>query len=83
MEKANIDWGNIGFGYIKTDKRYVSDYKNGSWDEGRLTEDNTVVISECAGVLQYAQTCFEGQSIYHGRRPHRVLPPRLKCRQNG
>ncbi len=64
MEKANIDWGNIGFGYIKTDKRYVSDYKNGSWDEGRLTEDNTVVISECAGVLQYAQTCFEGLKAY-------------------
>ncbi len=64
MEKVNIDWGNIGFGYIKTDKRYVSDYKNGSWDEGRLTEDNTVVISECAGVLQYAQTCFEGLKAY-------------------
>ena len=64
MEKANIDWGNLGFGYIKTDKRYVSEFKNGSWDEGRLTEDNTVVISECAGVLQYAQTCFEGLKAY-------------------
>ena len=64
MEKANIDWGNIGFGYIKTDKRYVSDYKNGAWDEGRLTEDNQIVINECAGVLQYAQTCFEGLKAY-------------------
>ncbi len=64
MEKANIDWGNIGFGYIKTDKRYVSDYKNGAWDEGRLTDDNQIVINECAGVLQYAQTCFEGLKAY-------------------
>ena len=24
MEKKNIDWGNIGFGYIPTDYRYVS-----------------------------------------------------------
>ena len=64
MEKANIDWANIGFGYIPTPKRYVSNYKNGAWDDGVLTEDNTVVISECAGVLQYAQTCFEGLKAY-------------------
>ena len=60
MEKKNIDWENLGFGYIKTDYRYVSDYKNGAWDEGGLTEDDNVVINECAGVLQYAQTVFEG-----------------------
>ncbi len=64
MEKKNIDWANLGFGYIQTDKRYVSDYKDGAWDEGRLTEDANVVISECAGVLQYAQTCFEGLKAY-------------------
>ena len=59
MEKKNIDWSNIGFGYIPTDKRFVSNYKNGAWDEGTLTSDATVTISECAGVLQYAQTCFD------------------------
>lgn len=64
MEKKNIDWGNLGFGYIKTDKRFVSNYKDGAWDEGVLTEDDQVVISECAGVLQYAQTCFEGLKAY-------------------
>jgi branched-chain amino acid aminotransferase len=64
MEKKNIDWGNIGFGYIQTDKRYVSNYKNGAWDEGTLTSDATVTISECACVLQYAQTCFEGLKAY-------------------
>ncbi len=60
----NIDWSSLGFGYVKTDLRYVSQYKNGAWDEGRMTEDNTVTISECAGVLQYAQTCFEGLKAY-------------------
>ena len=64
MEKKNIDWANLGFGYLDTDKRYVSNYKNGAWDDGVLTEDATVVISECAGVLQYAQTCFEGMKAY-------------------
>ena len=36
MEKKNIDWSNIGFGYMQTDKRYVSTYKDGAWDEGTL-----------------------------------------------
>lgn len=64
MEKKNIDWSNLGFGYIKTDKRYVSEFKDGKWDDGILTDDNTVTISECAGVLQYAQTVFEGLKAY-------------------
>ena len=64
MEKKNIDWSNIGFGYMKTDKRYVSNFKNGAWDEGTLTSDDQITISECAGVLQYAQTCFEGLKAY-------------------
>ena len=64
MEKQNIDWSNIGFGYMPTGERFVSNYKNGSWDEGEMTTDATVTISECAGVLQYAQTCFEGMKAY-------------------
>lgn len=63
MEKKNIDWSNLGFGYVKTDMRYVANYKDGEW-KGGLTEDANVVISECAGVLQYAQTCFEGLKAY-------------------
>ena len=29
MEKKNIDWSNLGFGYVKTDFRYVSNFKGG------------------------------------------------------
>ena len=64
MEKANIDWSNLGFGYYKTDKRYVSNFVNGKWDEGTLTGDENIVLNESAGVLQYAQTCFEGMKAY-------------------
>ena len=60
----NIDWANLPFGYQVTDKRFVANYKNGAWDAGELTSDATVHISECAGVLQYAQTCFEGLKAY-------------------
>lgn len=64
MEKKNIDWSNIGFGYQKTDKRYVSNYVDGAWDDGELINDDTITMSECASVLQYAQTCFEGLKAY-------------------
>ena len=64
MAKQNIDWSNLGFGYMKTPQRFVSNYKDGKWDEGGLTADDQVVISECAGVLQYAQTVFEGLKAY-------------------
>lgn len=64
MEKKNIDWGNLGFGYVQTDYRYVSNYTNGAWDEGVLTQDANIVLNECAGVLQYAQTIFEGLKAY-------------------
>ncbi len=72
MEKKNIDWSSIGFGYQKTDKRFVANYKNGAWDGGTLTDDDKVVISECAGVLQYAQTCFEGLKAYTTEDGHMV-----------
>lgn len=61
---VDINWGNLGFGYIKTPYRYVSDFKDGNWNEGALTGDDKIVMTECAGVLQYAQTVFEGLKAY-------------------
>ena len=62
--KKDIDWSNLTFSYQKTDYRYVANYTNGAWDEGGLTEDDMIVMSEDAGVLQYAQTVFEGLKAY-------------------
>ena len=73
MEKKNIDWSNLGFAYIETDRRYVSHYKDGAWDEGGLTADANVVINESACVLQYAQTCFEGLKAYTTADGHIVM----------
>lgn len=73
MAKKDIDWSNLGFGYVKTDKRFVANYKDGAWDNGVLTDDDKVVISECAGVLQYAQTCFEGMKAYTTEDGHTVI----------
>lgn len=64
MSKKNLEWEKLSFGYIKTDYRYVSNFRNGQWENGYLTDDDKVVITECAGVLQYSQSCFEGLKAY-------------------
>uniref|UniRef100_UPI003FEF1E11 branched-chain amino acid aminotransferase n=1 Tax=Lachnospira sp. TaxID=2049031 RepID=UPI003FEF1E11 len=73
MAKKDIDWSNLGFGYVKTDKRFVANYKDGAWDNGVITDDDKVVISECAGVLQYSQSCFEGMKAYTTENGHTVI----------
>lgn len=73
MAKKELDWENIGFNYIPTEQRYVSNFKDGKWDEGVLTEDSNVVLNECAGVLQYAQTIFEGLKAYTTADGHIVV----------
>jgi branched-chain amino acid aminotransferase len=60
----DIDWSTLGFSYIKTDFRYISKWKNGSWDDGELVEDNILKISEASTALHYGQQCFEGLKAY-------------------
>ena len=72
MEKKNLDWANLGFGYMTTDYRYVSNYKDGKWDDGALVTDPTVTLNECAGVFQYSQSCFEGLKAYTTEEGHIV-----------
>ncbi|SFC36197.1 branched-chain amino acid aminotransferase [Alkalibacterium subtropicum] len=59
-----LDWENLGFSYIKTDYRFISHYKEGQWDEGSLTTDNKLHISEGSPALHYGQQCFEGMKAY-------------------
>lgn len=64
MKKLNIDWNNLGFEYIKTDYRYISVWENGNWDDGKLIEDNKLLIEEGSPALHYGQQCFEGLKAY-------------------
>lgn len=68
MQKKDIDWSKLGFGYMRTDWRYSRIWKDGSWQEGGLTDKAEVTISECAGALQYAQTGFEGLKVYETKK---------------
>lgn len=63
-KEVSIEWEKLGFSYIKTDLRYLSTWKDGAWDEGVLTEDNKVHISEGSTALHYGQTVFEGMKAY-------------------
>ena len=72
MSKQNIDWSNLGFGYIKTDYRYVCRYKDGQWDEGGLETDANITLNECACVFQNCQACFEGMKAYYTKDGHIV-----------
>ncbi|KAA5842775.1 branched chain amino acid aminotransferase [Pseudomonas sp. GW456-L14] len=64
MGNESINWDKLGFDYIKTDKRYLSHWRNGEWDKGTLTEDNVLHISEGSTALHYGQQCFEGLKAY-------------------
>ena len=60
----DIKWDKLGFSYIKTDYRYVSNWKDGAWDNGKLTKENNLTISEGSTCLHYGQQCFEGLKAY-------------------
>ncbi len=53
-----------GFQYSKTPLRFVMNYKDGKWDDGHLSSDETIVLNERACVLQYGQSVFEGLKAY-------------------
>ena len=72
METKDLDWGNIGFNYRITDYRYISNFKDGKWDEGELSTDSNVTINESAGILQYCQEVFEGLKAYRTKEGHIV-----------
>lgn len=59
-----IDWSNLGFSYMKTPWRFLATWKDGSWNEGELTEDNYLHIHEGSTALHYGQQCFEGLKAY-------------------
>lgn len=64
MQKKDIKWSELGFSYIKTDKRYISRWKDGKWDDGQLVEDNMISVNEGSTSLHYGQQCFEGLKAY-------------------
>ena len=84
MEKKNIDWAKLGFGYTKTDYRWQSEWKDGAWDQGGLITDEHISLLESACVFHYSQSCFGGPEGLHDEgRPYRHFPSGLKRQAHG
>lgn len=63
-EPSTLDWKNLGFEYMDLPYRFLAHFKDGKWDDGQLTEDSTLHISEGATALHYGQADFEGLKAY-------------------
>ena len=63
----NIDWSNLGFGYMKTDYNVRCTYKDGAWGEIRTCEDENITMHMAATCLHYGQEAFEGLKAFKGK----------------
>jgi len=63
--KDSIDWSKLGFGQYFADYMYVSNYKDGSWEEGEIVPYGTFEIEPSMMTLHYSQTIFEGLKAYN------------------
>ncbi len=61
---VELDWENLGFEYRNLPFRYISYFKDGKWDDGVLTGDATLHLSESSPALHYGQQGFEGLKAY-------------------
>ena len=59
-----IDWKNIGFGYIPTDYNVRCAWRDGKWGEIEITSETTINLSMAATCLHYGQEAFEGLKAY-------------------
>ena len=60
VKKKDIDWTSLGFAYTQCDYSFVAHYQDGAWDEGGLTTNPSITLSECANIFHYCQEVFEG-----------------------
>ncbi len=60
VKPKDIDFYSLGFNFIETKTMFVSDYKDGKWDKGKLVPFGNFEISPASCVLNYGQGIFEG-----------------------
>ena len=61
-----LDWKNLGFGYMKTDYNIRSYFRDGAWTTPVLTSDEMVNLHMAATALHYGQDAFEGLKAFRG-----------------
>lgn len=67
MEKANLNWSDLTFAYMKTDCHLEYYYRNGKWGEGQIVNEDTIKLNIASTCLHYGQECFEGAKAFEDR----------------
>ncbi len=65
--KPEIDWSNIGFGYMPTNYNVRCTYKDGKWGEVEVSDSPYINIHIAATGLHYGQEIFEGLKAFRGK----------------
>lgn len=66
-ERADLDWGSLPFGYLRTDINLRYTWKDGKWDEGVESDSEVFPVHIAATCLHYGQEAFEGLKIYQAK----------------
>ena len=62
-----MDWSNLGFGYMKTDFNIRCTYKNGAWGDLEVHDSEYMTLHMAATALHYGQESFEGLKAFRGK----------------
>ena len=62
-----LNWSELGFEYVKTDRRFSARWRDGQWDEGGMIDSEIMPLHEGSPALHYAQECFEGMKAQCAR----------------
>ena len=64
---GNLNWSELGFGYLKTDYNVRCYYRNGKWGELEVCSSEILNIHMAATCLHYGQESFEGLKAFRGK----------------
>src|ERR1700750_2513854 len=64
VERAVTDTKTIPFGKVPTEHMFIAEYKDGKWQNARITPFQNLVLSPMALCLHYGQTVFEGMKAF-------------------
>jgi len=64
MQRADLDFANLPFAYLKTDANIRYRCRDGEWGAGELTSDETLTLHMAATCLHYGQEIFEGLKVF-------------------
>ncbi len=60
----DINWNSLGFGQFFSDHMYISEYKDGKWNDGEIVPYGPIPMEPSIAALHYGQSIFEGLKAY-------------------